>query len=386
MFRKLVRKLRAFAHRDICQQQKQLQKNLTTGMKNITQQQNQMQKSVATGVKNITQQQNQMQKSVATGMKNITQQQDQMQKSIAAGMKNITQQQYQTQEKIAVGMEEQKKQISDWQEKTDREIQKLQSQMSDLEKVLRLERESIELMQGNIAELSDLMITPQVLHSHHKTVRGDIAIEKLLRDYTFRSVLDIGCGAGKHSDIFLDAGKEVTAIDYGESPYFKKNKSRIKAIVADFNTYEFDLQFDCVWCSHVLEHQLNPNLFLKKIHSVLKEDGVLCITVPPAKQRIGGGHVSLWNAGLLLYHLVLAGFDCSEAVTMRYDYNVSVIVKKRTIDVTDQLVYDAGDITTIRPYLPKNLLFYKERRDISFNGETLEEEPEEQRVNCPDNV
>ena len=59
---------------------------------------------------------------------------------------------------------------------------------------------------------------------------------------------------------------------------------------------------------------------------------------------------------------------------MRYDYNVSVIVKKRTVDVTDKLVYDAGDISTIRPYLPENLLFFKWNQDISFDGETLKED------------
>ncbi len=251
---------------------------------------------------------------------------------------------------------------------------KLNLQMESIEKTLSLERESVALMQGNIAELSDLIVTPQDLHSHHtygKVKFGDISIERLLRDYTFQTVLDIGCGEGKHSDLFLEAGKDVTAIDYGESPYFLKNKSRIKAIVADFNRYEFDRQFDCVWCCHVLEHQLNPHDFLKKVHSVLKEDGVLCVTVPPAKQRISGGHVSLWNAGLLLYHLVLAGFDCSQAETLRYDYNVSVIVRKHTVDVMDKLVFDAGDITTIRPYLPENLLYFKGNQDVCFVGDTL---------------
>ena len=101
---------------------------------------------------------------------------------------------------------------------------------------------------------------------------------------------------------------------------------------------------------------------------------MLCVTVPPAKQRISGGHVSLWNAGLLLYHLVLAGFDCSQAETMRYDYNVSVIVKKRTIDVLNRLVFDAGDISTIRPYLPENLRYFKANQDVSFDGDTLQEE------------
>ena len=61
--------------------------------------------------------------------------------------------------------------------------------------------------------------------------------------------------------------------------------------------------------SHVLEHQFDPQRFLRKIYECLNPDGVLALTVPPRKDEIVGGHVSLWNGGLLLYHLVLAHLD-----------------------------------------------------------------------------
>ena len=107
------------------------------------------------------------------------------------------------------------------------------------------------------------------------------ALDILLKDYEFDTVLDIGCGEGKQTDIMLANGKHVTCIDKGESVYFKKNQHKINAIVDDFNEHEFDTQFDCIWCAHVLEHQLNVHNFLKKVHSLLKEDGVLAMTVPP---------------------------------------------------------------------------------------------------------
>lgn len=234
-----------------------------------------------------------------------------------------------------------------------------------------MQRETISIIQGNIAALYDLFATPleQIVPQLTEKVHlGDISIKYLLRQYEFATVLDIGCGAGEHSDIFINAGKDVTAIDIGNSPYFKNNFSRVKTIIGDFNTYDFEEPFDCVWCCHVLEHQFNSHNFLKRLHKSLKEDGVLCITVPPAKQMICGGHVSMWNAGLLLYNLVLAGFDCSEAEVLRYGYNISVIVRKKSIDILDQIVCDAGDITTIRPYLPNNIPYVRAWMDISFNG------------------
>lgn len=200
-----------------------------------------------------------------------------------------------------------------------------------------------------------------------RAYRGGEALHLLLELGDFHTVLDIGSGEGIHSRLFAEAGKEVTAIDYGKSPLFRENAS-VRQIIADFNTYDFGCQFDCVWASHVLEHQLNPNLFLKRIHSLTKEGGYVAITVPPLKQMIVGGHVTLWNAGLLLYHLVLAGFDCSDAHVKSYGYNVSVIVKKRTVDVMPLLCYDRGDLRAIRQYLPEGLDFHVNEVDDPFTG------------------
>jgi len=182
---------------------------------------------------------------------------------------------------------------------------------------------------------------------------GATAIQLLLAEYRFDTVLDIGSGGGEHTRIFREHGKEVTAVDFGTSIYYEQgNQKGIEIIRGDFNAVVFTSPFDCVWASHILEHQLNVNLFLKKVHAVLKEGGVLAITVPPLKNELVGGHVNLWNGGLLLYNLILAGFDCREARVLKYDYNISVIVHKKSI-ILPTLSYDAGDIMKLRKFFPE---------------------------------
>lgn len=154
----------------------------------------------------------------------------------------------------------------------------------------------------------------------------------------FRSVLDIGSGGG-HAEVFRKHGKEVTTVNLYEADY-----------VGDYNEMELGT-FDCLWASHVLEHQPNPNLFLKKCFRDLNENGWLAVTVPPLKHEIVGGHVTLWNAGLLLYQLILAGFDCSKANVKTYGYNISVIVRKKHLSLPT-LRMDFGDIETLAPYFP----------------------------------
>ena len=110
-------------------------------------------------------------------------------------------------------------------------------------------------------------------------------------------------------------------------------------------------EYDGIWCCHVLEHQRNVGDFLEKIRDELVLDGLLAVTVPPAKQNLVGGHVTLWNAGLLLYNLILAGFDCSEARVGTYGYNVSVLVRKKLAEVPE-LKMDRGDIKTLAHLFP----------------------------------
>jgi CMP-2-keto-3-deoxyoctulosonic acid synthetase len=202
------------------------------------------------------------------------------------------------------------------------------------------------------------------------SMRGYEILEKFLM-YDFQTVLDVGAGALQHSNVMIKAGKTVDTIDYGMSTYYDdrvETKGVRNTIIGDFNNITFPDLYDAVWCSHILEHQLNPNLFLKKLHSITKEGGYVAIVVPPRKPFIVDGHVSLWNAGLVLYHLVLAGFDCSEECFVRqYDYNIGIIVKKRSIpQLLIDLCMDTGDIEKLKAFFPPDLGMCK-----NFNGDIM---------------
>ena len=196
------------------------------------------------------------------------------------------------------------------------------------------------------------------------------ALEKLLAEFDFETVLDVGCGPGQHLDRFRAAGKQATGIDIVGLAN--------GVIVADYLRHEFDQPFDCLWLSHVLEHQLNVNFFLRKVFADLRDGGILAVTVPPLKHAIVGGHVTLWNAGLVLYNLVLAGFDCRQARLKQYGYNISVITPKIPAAVPyRELHYDDGDIDLLarffpqHPRLPIRQGFCGDIRQLRWDGDEL---------------
>lgn len=152
-------------------------------------------------------------------------------------------------------------------------------------------------------------------------------------------VLDIGSSNGEQAKYLRENGLEVVTIDPHEADII--------------GLFPMDIPFKCgaIWCAHTLEHSRNVGSFLDKCFEVLEDDGWLCITVPPLKPQIVGGHLSIWNAGLLLYNLILAGFDCSQAKVKTYGYNISVIVRKKKADLP-QLDYDRGDIEKLSKFFP----------------------------------
>jgi len=172
-----------------------------------------------------------------------------------------------------------------------------------------------------------------------------------------QSVLDVGGGNLLAASYFAGKGLQVDVSDYSTSPYLSPSaleQAGIRNFVdGDFNTTEFAETYDLVWVSHVLEHQLNVHDFLVKLVSLVNDGGSLALAVPPRKPFIISGHVNLFNPGLLLYRVILAGVDCSDAKVFQYDGNICLLVKVERFDLP-QLNYDLGDIQQLSRFFPNS--------------------------------
>lgn len=97
-----------------------------------------------------------------------------------------------------------------------------------------------------------------------------------------RSLLDLGCGLGRHS-IFFDAkGFKVTATDLSEygidhlRKWQKKNGTDFRTVVGDMKKLPFaDNAFDCIYSYHVLSHTDTEGIkqVMSEVHRVLKPGG-----------------------------------------------------------------------------------------------------------------
>ena len=167
-------------------------------------------------------------------------------------------------------------------------------------------------------------------------------VEFVRRLPTGADVLEIGPGRGDHTGVLRSQGLRVVTVGPGGD-------------VDGLWPWNIDRVgrggFDGVWASHVLEHSANPGHFLDGCVGALRDGGVLAVTVPPRKDALVGGHLSLWTPGLLAYRAVLAGLDCSDARVWSYGYNVSLVVRKRLVDLPE-LAHDSGDIEKLARFFP----------------------------------
>jgi SAM-dependent methyltransferase len=168
--------------------------------------------------------------------------------------------------------------------------------------------------------------------------------------YEFDSILDIGPGSNcVATDYWLKEGKNVTSLDIEDYRNIQHPKHNF--ICGNFLSLNISEKFDAVYASHVLEHVQDTGLFLNKIRSILSDDGVLFIAVPPFKHNIVGGHVHVWNMGLLMYNLILCGFDVRNGRFIKHEYNIAGIVKKSDRKLP-RLKFDNGDIESLSEFFP----------------------------------
>ncbi|HEV3007290.1 MAG TPA: methyltransferase domain-containing protein [Pirellulales bacterium] len=165
-------------------------------------------------------------------------------------------------------------------------------------------------------------VTADGKHFRETLLYSHLGLAKLITEYDFQSILDVGSGRGTSARVFRFLGKDLTTVDIQPAFDF--------SLTGDYLDMRFPGQFDAIWISHVLEHQRHLGKFLEKLYADLREGGVLAVTVPSSLSPMLIGHCNIFTPMHMIYNLVLAGFDCREARLKCYDWQFTVLVRKKS--------------------------------------------------------
>jgi 2-polyprenyl-3-methyl-5-hydroxy-6-metoxy-1,4-benzoquinol methylase len=98
--------------------------------------------------------------------------------------------------------------------------------------------------------------------------------------------LDVGCGTGALMQAIQceRAGAQLEGITFSDEEAQRARKHMRRVWLDDLNHFDFGQLgvFDCIVCSHVLEHLTHPAEVLQELRSHLDRNGALLVAIPNA--------------------------------------------------------------------------------------------------------
>lgn len=111
----------------------------------------------------------------------------------------------------------------------------------------------------------------------------ELVMFSMLPEGKGKKLLDVGCGIGTISLELEKKGFKVAGVDFSRVGIDKCLEKGLNATLSDVDKdgLKFpDKAFDVVWAGDVIEHVFDPIFLLEEIARVLKDDGIMLLTVP----------------------------------------------------------------------------------------------------------
>lgn len=162
-------------------------------------------------------------------------------------------------------------------------------------------------------------------HEGRRKILQD-TIENLIMNVKSPKILDVGCGTGGTSNVFLKFGSLV-GVDFSFSALKLASKKGLENIFRSTltNIPLQDKTFDIITALDVIEHVKDDAIVLLEIKRLMKYTGYLIITVPAfqflwSEHDVALSHYRRYNISTLTKVLIDSGFEI-----VRISYFVSFI-------------------------------------------------------------
>lgn len=135
------------------------------------------------------------------------------------------------------------------------------------------------------------------------------------------SFLDVGCGAGLAVRFAQQLGWEAMGLEIDPAAVREARRTGLNIVQGTYEQLtQYERQFDCIMCSHVLEHVHEPHDLLAQLKVAIKPGGVILLALPNSlsamRRHFGANwrgleaprHLSIPSESRLLQLLVESGF------------------------------------------------------------------------------
>jgi len=119
-------------------------------------------------------------------------------------------------------------------------------------------------------------------------------------------LMDVGCGNGGYLAAARQLGWTVQGLEIDPQAVAAARAAGLDVLQGDYRCLDkFQGAFDCLVCSHVIEHVHAPLALLQAIHAALKPDGVALISLPNADSIVLEAFGANWRGLEAPRHLAI---------------------------------------------------------------------------------
>jgi len=151
-------------------------------------------------------------------------------------------------------------------------------------------REAVDAFFSDAGQVTDYLTADRIAFYDEvvELLRARISVEG-------RDVADVGCGTG-HLLAKLHEAKSRTGYDFSMAALAIARTVCPDALFAQHDVYDpAPGRFDIVCCCETLEHMFHPARALRSLWDMVREDGVLLLTVPNGRRDTTLGHINFWS-------------------------------------------------------------------------------------------
>lgn len=139
-------------------------------------------------------------------------------------------------------------------------------------------------------------------------------------------LLDIGCGSGTTLKLGTLLGWRTTGLELDLAAVLAARREGLDILHGSYKLLgDFPESFDCVICSHVIEHVHDPQCLLRLMAGTLKVGGVAIISCPNADSHVRHRFGASWRGLEAPRHLAIPSLDFLTRMLKDLGFSVTTI-------------------------------------------------------------
>lgn len=137
-------------------------------------------------------------------------------------------------------------------------------------------------------------------------------------------LMDVGCGNGHMLNFVTKLGWQAIGLEIDPAAVKAARTQGLDVLEGTYERLsEYRQAFDCIVCSHVLEHVYNPQDMLSKLKEALKPGGILLLSLPNANSMLRYHFGENWRGLEAPRHLSIPWMSHLKAKLIEMGFNVT---------------------------------------------------------------